>query len=317
MRNVPLSKNAMSICSASLHQSTNSQYSKHLDNFRLFCNNNDQHDYMTSSVENIVEYLTSLFNSGKSYSTINSARSALSYFVVLRDNTNTDIGKHPLVTRFMRGVFKLRPPRPKYNSTWDVNIVLSHLRGVDNKSCSIKQLTLKCAMLLALCTGQRVQTLEALRISNLTAGENKRSFIVDKILKTSRPGHSNLVINVCRYAEESIICPVACLDEYVNRTKVLRETQDELFISFAKPYKSVSVQTIARWLTLTLSACGINKFYTAHSTRAASTSKAASATDINTVLHMAGWASARTFAKFYNKPVLEEAETFVNAVLKP
>ena len=72
---------------------------------------------MTSSIENIVEYLRSLFHSGKGYSTINSAKSALSYFVVLRGNVNTVIGKYPFVTQFIKGVFKLPALRPTYHST--------------------------------------------------------------------------------------------------------------------------------------------------------------------------------------------------------
>ena len=51
---------------------------------------------------------------------------ALSTFIVLPGNIY--VGNHPLVTRFMRGVFQSRPTFPKYTEIWDVNVVLSHLK---------------------------------------------------------------------------------------------------------------------------------------------------------------------------------------------
>ena len=33
-------------------------------------------------------------------------------------------GSHPLISRFMKGIFEFRPPTPKYLQTWDVSIVL-------------------------------------------------------------------------------------------------------------------------------------------------------------------------------------------------
>lgn len=303
-----LSKDAMDICLASLTSSTNGQYERHRKEFELFCQNSNISNHLNVKIESIIEFLTSLFKAGKSYSTINSARSALSHFVVI-SNSNHDAGKHPLTTKFMRGVFKLRPPTPKYSTTWDAKIVLDHLRNIDNESCSLKDLTLKCIMLLALCSGQRVQTLNAMKLSNMISDTDKRSFAIDQVLKTTRPGANATMVTVCRFAEDPGICPLLCLDRYIRRTAQLRQSEltDYIIISFAKPHKRVTCQTIARWLTQTLKDCNINSFFTAHSTRSASTSKAALHTDINSVIKMAGWSSAKTFARFYNKPVHSDA----------
>ena len=32
-----------------------------------------------------------------------------------------EVGKQPLIARILKGVYNKRPPRPKYNSVWDVN----------------------------------------------------------------------------------------------------------------------------------------------------------------------------------------------------
>ena len=38
------------------------------------------------------------------------------------------IGKHPMMAKFMKGVFSLRPLEPKYFVTWDVRQVLDFLK---------------------------------------------------------------------------------------------------------------------------------------------------------------------------------------------
>ena len=76
-------------------------------------------------------------------------------------------------------------------------------------------------------------------------------------------------------------------------------------LSFCKPSKPVSTDTIARWLKKVLENAGIdiNK-YGAHSTRAASTSAAKAANvSVKTIMDAAGWANAGTFSKFYDKPI--------------
>jgi site-specific recombinase XerD len=295
---------------ASLATSTNKQYDCHLASFKRFCTENNITDYLHVKAETVIEFLTNLFKQGKSYSTINSARSALSHFVTLHGST-WDAGKHPLTAQFMRGVYKLRPPTPKYNSTWDAKVVLDYLGKIKNAECSLKEITSKCAMLLALSTGQRVQTITALKMSTMISDREKRLFVIDSVLKTSKPGSKQTVVNVCRYSDPDI-CPVECLDVYIQRTSSLR-TSEHLFVSLSKPHSNVTSQTIARWLSNTLRACDIDSFYTAHSIRAASTSKAVLNADINSVLKMAGWASVACFARHYHKPI-ESGDSFVKSV---
>ena len=60
-------------------------------------------------------------------------------------------GSHPIVSRFMKGIFHLRMATPKYLVTWDVSVVLGYLKTFSPKnSLSLKQSTLKLAMLMAL-----------------------------------------------------------------------------------------------------------------------------------------------------------------------
>ena len=66
------------------------------------------------------------------------------------------IGKHPMMAKFMKRVFSLRPLEPKYFVTWDVRQVLNFLKAwAPAESLSLKQLTLKLVMLAALITAAR------------------------------------------------------------------------------------------------------------------------------------------------------------------
>jgi integrase len=282
-----------------------------LNNFRIFCLGQGLADHLKIDVCVGVEYLTTLFESGKSYSNINLARSALSRFVQITDESNTDFGKHPLVTNFMKGVFRKRPNLPRYNSTWDVSPVLTKLTEIPNESTTKKLISMKCATLLALVSGQRVQTLAAINIKNIQKLDDKVVISFDKVLKTSRPGH-HTTVEICSYNDNPNLCPVKCLEAYLNYTSSHRQ-HDSLFLGLCKPYKPVSTQTISRWICLLLHSAGVSTKFGAHSTRSASTSKAASRTDINCVLKAAGWSSRRTFDVFYNKP--KETTSFTHAVL--
>ena len=85
--------------------------------------------------------------------------------------------------------------------------------------------------------------------------------------------------------------------------------ETKLFISYVKPYKAVSRDTISRWTKATLKLCGIDtSAFSAHSTRAASTSKAcAMDVPIHEIMDKVGWSSEQTVYKYYNKPVIQEA----------
>ena len=69
-----------------------------------------------------IEFLTEYFKTGVGYSSVNSARSALSS--IIKPVCNVPFGKSPLVCRFLKGVFNIRPVLPRYVTTWDVYIFL-------------------------------------------------------------------------------------------------------------------------------------------------------------------------------------------------
>ena len=218
----------------------------------------------------------------------------------------------------MRGVFNLRPPIPRYEEIWDVRIVLNYLRQLSPaKDLPLKSLTLKVCMLVALVSGQRVQTLKKLRIDSLTIKASSIIICVKDLLKQSRPGNTGCVVKLLAYPPERKLCVYTYLKQYLSQTKLLRGSEKQLFVSYKRPHNPVSTDTLARWLKVVMSAAGLNTdIYKAHSTRSASTSAANEMQiPVEDILKAAGWKSEETFRKFYKKPIRKE-DTFANAVLR-
>lgn len=95
----------------------------------------------------IIKFLNHLFKKGASYSTLNTARSTISLISL------HDINKNGLISRFLKGVYKQRPIKPKYSTTWDVSPVLNYLEKQHPlKELKLKNVVEKVATLLALTT---------------------------------------------------------------------------------------------------------------------------------------------------------------------
>ena len=138
--------------------------------------------------------------------------------------------------------------------------------------------------------------------------DNNAIFTVNKKLKQSRQNKTLAPVEFKRYDNEDL-CVIATLKEYLQRTKTLRCGHSSLFLAYLKPHKPVTASTIGRWVKFVMNEAGINtNIFKPHSTRAASTSAALKANvNLAHILKTAGWSNASTFAKFYNKPVLEDS----------
>ena len=260
---------------------------------------------MRAPVSLVLDFLHDLYDKGYSYSSLNTARSAISALCTA-DNTDVrrNIGKHPLICRFLKGVFNEIPPIPKFQEVWPVEQVLDYLEQLTPlHSLKLKDLTMKLVMLIALVTGQRCQTLSYLDIS----GEHMKkfptyfSFSLSGHLKQDKPGRVFGNVRLFQYPKETL-CVYTTLERYIEVTQSLRKFS-KLLISYIKPHNEVSSSTIGRWLKTCLSLANIDvNIYQAHSTRSASTTKAAQLLPIDVVMKLAGWSQESTFRKYYDKP---------------
>ncbi len=265
-------------------------------------------------MKQLITFLSLLFDSGIGYSAINTAKSAIS--TMISTVTNVNMGSHNLVKRFMKGIFHKRPCLPRYKVTWDVSIVLNHIKTLDNASLPLRQLSKKLCALLALTTGQRCQTLHALEVHNIELTDKCVKLRVDKLLKQSSISHHLNELYVESYPANASLCVVVCLKQYLQSTCQLRsDTDSRLFITTQKPYKGATKTTISKWIRELLRDAGVDiSIFKPHSTRSASTSVAAGKVPIDTILRTAGWKSDCVFRRHYQRPITNDS-SFSHCVL--
>ena len=82
----------------------------------------------------VVNYLSTLFNEGLQYQTVNAHRSAISAYHNFINGK--PIEKHPKVCALLTGIFNERPPQPRYSFIWNVDVVLTYIKN--NMSANYK-----------------------------------------------------------------------------------------------------------------------------------------------------------------------------------
>lgn len=271
---------------------------------------------MQPTVHNVLEFLHGFHVNNCSYSLINTARAALSsYLMGFVFPGQFTISNHPIIVRYVRGVFNCRKPAPRYEETWDVAPVLRYIELLmPLNKLPLKELTLKLVMLLALTSGQRCQTLTFLDTTAMTKTPEYYLFHIQQHVKQDRPGKLLSSVFIKKYTREEL-CVYTTLQHYIERTKLCRDAE-QLLLSYVKPYKPVGTSSVGRWIKLVLNASGIDvKKFKAHSTRAAAVAKASKNITTDEILKHIGWSRESTFQKYYNKPVVKETQ-FDIAVLE-
>ena len=122
-----VSKTTQYILLSSWRKSTRGRYNSVLQQWHDFCGR-EETNYLLPDVTSVLKFFTELYEKGCQYSSITLARSALASVVTLRGYAT--LSDHPLIKRFIKGVFHLRPPKPKYSSIWDADILLRHLQQI-------------------------------------------------------------------------------------------------------------------------------------------------------------------------------------------
>ena len=80
------------------------QYDTFIKKWFVYCSIRKINQF-EASLDNVIEFLSSLFEKGLGYSSINTARSALSALGLKFDSIL--VGQHPLIISYLRGVFNL------------------------------------------------------------------------------------------------------------------------------------------------------------------------------------------------------------------
>ncbi len=195
----------------------------------------------------MLEFLQERLTAGAAATTL---RVYVAAIAARRELDEVPLGRHRMVTAFMRGVRRLRPVCPTAVPSWDLSVVLeslvtAHFEPLE--SASERILTLKVALLLALTSLKRVGDLQAFSVSetcmDFAPGLVKvtlrpRPGYIPKVLSTSFRSqvvtlHSFHPPPFASSEDERLhmLCPVRALKLYMDRSKVWRKSS-QLFVCF-------------------------------------------------------------------------------------
>ncbi len=273
----------------------------------------------------VLRFLQSLLDSGRSVNTIKVYIAAISHFHSLVDGVS--VGKHSLVSQFLKGAYRLWPRNVMRSPAWDLTIVLRSLVKAPFEpldQANLKFLTWKTVFLLAICSAKRVSELHALSVSEdclRWKAENAGVYLWPNpsfLPKVLRPGMINQVIELDAFLpdpscsgtgwESSSLCPVRALHTYIEHTRPLRQSHKQLFVCFDKKCagKPVSKQRLSHWIVDTISQAYSSQNLpvpgdlVAHSTRSMATSWAAlKGVALSDICAAASWSTPCTFTRFY------------------
>ncbi|KAI2655577.1 Transposon Ty3-G Gag-Pol polyprotein [Labeo rohita] len=286
--------------------------------FTSWCERHQQ-DPVNCPVGTVLEFLQDRLSAGLSHSTLKVYVAAIAAYHAPLGGLS--VGKDPLVSRFLHGALRLRPPVRSRVPSWDLSLVLEALCRPPFEpieEISDRHLTIKTVLLIAITSLKRVGDLQALSVAP--------SFLdfapgLAKPFLHPRPGyipkvHSSAPRPVVLQAfcpppfrepdqqKLNCMCPVRALDTYVHRAAMWRKS-DQLFVCYgpAKRGFPATKQTLSRWIVDAISTAyessglptplGVK----AHSTRSVSASKAfLEGVPIQDICNAAGWSTPLTFA---------------------
>lgn len=273
----------------------------------------------------ILSFLQDLIDKQKAFSTIKVYLAAIAACHVGFEGKTAS--QHPLVCRFMKGARRLLPVSRPLAPPWDLAVVLNGLSRAPFEpleKVSLKHLSLKTGLLLALASAKRVGDIHALSVhsscTQFAPGHTRVSLkphlaFVPKVVGSSSPIILTAFSPPPFSSEEDrrlhMLCPVRALQVYMDRTKRFRRS-DQLFVSWASPHRGrpITKQRLSHWIVgaiaLAYTSQGLQapEGLRAHSTRGLAASWAlCKGVSIQEICAAASWSSPLTFVRFYKLDV--------------
>ena len=204
-----LSSKARDLLLASWRTKSNKTYDSHFKKWLCWCSARGS-DPVSGPVSEVANFLADLHEEGYQSSSLNVFRSAISS---VHDKVDgVEVGKHPTITRLLKGAFHERPPLPRYTSTWDVNRVLQYLKSLGPSSdLTLKKLTHKLVILLALTRPSRSADLSSLSLARRRCSPEGVTFLPAALAKQSRQGKPLVEFFFPSFSHDESLCPVQTL----------------------------------------------------------------------------------------------------------
>ncbi len=202
-------------------------------------------DPVNCPVGPVLEFLQERLTAGAAATTL---RVYVGAIATQRELDEIPLGRHRMVSAFMRGVRRLRPVHPMAVASWDLSVVLEGLLTAPFEPLESERiLTLKVTLLLAPTSLKRVGDLQVFSVSEMcmdfAPGLVKvtlrpRPGFIPKVLSTSFRSqvvtlHSFHPPPFASSEDERLhmLCPVRALKLYVDRSEVWRKSS-QLLVCF-------------------------------------------------------------------------------------
>ncbi|KAI2667001.1 Non-reducing polyketide synthase PKS8-1 [Labeo rohita] len=221
-------------------------------------------DPVNCQIASVLDFMQEKLSTGTCPATLRGYVAALSACHALIDGA--PLGSHPLLSRFLRGARRLRPPVKTKIPSWDLAIVLEGLVGTPFEpleSASDKLLTLKMVFLMAITSLKRIGDMQALSISPscLDFAPGMVKVILhphpDYLPKVPfSAAHPVILEAFCpppfitpEQEKSHRLCPVRVLQAYVHRTSQWRKSE-QLFVCYGVHNRGAAAtkQTMSHWV---------------------------------------------------------------------
>ena len=137
----------------------------------------------------MLSFLDGMYTKGCLYSDLCGATSVLSSVVCIKGFSK--LSDHPMISRYLKGIFNRHPPLLKYKQIWDINEVLEYYANLpDNKELEFKYIAKKLFTLFLILGARRKQALFTINIENITFTDNKVVLLPNKTLKHTNPNRT-------------------------------------------------------------------------------------------------------------------------------
>ena len=144
------------------------------------------------------------------YSGLCGARSALSSVVCIKEFSK--LSDHPMISRYLKGIFNRHAPLPKYAQIWDINQVLDFYTNLlHNEELEFKYIVKKLVTLFFILGACSKQLLLTINIDNIIFANNKVIILPNKTLKHTKPNRPLEPFTYHKYEAEEKLCTVNCL----------------------------------------------------------------------------------------------------------
>ena len=81
----------------------------------------------------VLAFLHGMYRNSCLYSGLCAARSALSSSITAKGYLK--LSDHPLISRYLKGIYNRHPPLPKYVDIWDLTLLLKYYEQKENNDC--------------------------------------------------------------------------------------------------------------------------------------------------------------------------------------